>query len=182
MKDRCANHWEGIVNLAEGRESETARLHVQNCRECAAKLEQLRAMMSAAEVRYFNAPASAIASVKGLMQPAERRVFGLLRSTTAWSGARTAAQDFQIVAGEGGTQVRLMFSKVDEGWEVMGRTPAGEWNVEANGDILETSDDGRFSFIAPRLDSTGILMTGRETELVVPSAEELLSSESNGSD
>jgi hypothetical protein len=182
MRDRCADYWEGIVDIAEGRQSEPARLHLQSCGDCSEKLEQLHVMMAAGDLRYFDAPTNLIASVKGLMPQPERRVFSLLRSTTAWTGARTAAHDFQLVAGDGDTQVRLMFSKVDDGWEVMGRIPAGSWSVEADGQTVDLSDEGRFSFLAPGLDATGFTLIGSDTELVVPSAEELLSNEPHGSD
>lgn len=175
MRDRCANYWEGIVTLAEGGRDEAARHHVESCSECARKLEQLRIVMSVGDLKFYDAPASLIASAKGLMPAPERRPMSLLRSTTAWSGARAVAEDFQLVVGEADTQVRLMYSRAGNGWEVMGKAPSSGWSVEAGRHLVSIGVEGRFSFHADKLADTGFTLSGAEGEFYIPSAEELLS-------
>jgi hypothetical protein len=176
MRDRCANYWEQIVNLAEGKQEQAAREHVDSCPECARKLEQLQAAMRVGDMRFYDAPASLIANVKGLMPAPERKVVSLLRSTTAWSGARAVADDFQIVVGDEDTQVRLMYSRSGSNWEVMGRAPSSNWTAAAGGQELVVEEDGRFSFVAAKLSDTDLILSSPDGELFIPSAEELLSS------
>jgi len=176
MKDRCANYWDGIVNLAEGKVNESAQRHVETCAECSTKLEQLKTMMSVGDLRYYDAPPGLITRVKDMLPAPARRSANLLRSSIAWSGARAVAEDFQVVVGEGSTQIRMMYSRSGEGWEVMGRAPASYWSVRVNETDLPIEEDGRFSFHAAKLSETGLTLAGPEGELFIPSAEELLSS------
>jgi hypothetical protein len=175
MRDRCANYWDGIVTLAEGGQDEAARLHVESCTDCADQLRHLRQIMAVGGLRFFDAPANLIEDVKRMMPAPERIRLGLLRSTTAWSGARVVAEDFQIVVGEGSTQMRLMYERSGELWQVLGKAPSGEWTLESISGIASVGDEGRFSFEAPSLAETSFTLSGPEGELYVPSAEELLS-------
>src|SRR4051812_18744628 len=128
MKNRCADFWDGIVDLAEGRENAAASAHVEGCADCRMKLEELREIFAVGDLKFYSAPKAVIDAAKGLMQP-QRRVAGVFRSTLAFSGARTVAEDFQLVVGEGDTQTRLMFVHTGSGWEVLGRLPSGDWTV-----------------------------------------------------
>lgn len=181
MKDRCIDYWVGIVDLAEGREAPAALHHVERCEDCSHKLAELRTLMDVGRARYFDAPAHLIESVKQLMPQPERRFLRLLRTTTAWSGARAVAEDFQIVAGDESDQVRLMYSRGDKGWEVMGKAPSAHWSLEGPPHEVEIDEDGRFSFTAQSLSQTGFSLIGPGRELVVASAEEMLSSGSDSS-
>lgn len=180
MKDRCNDFWEGIVDLAEGREAPAALTHLQQCQDCSRKFAQLQSLMEVGKGRFFDAPSDLIESVKGLMPRPERRLLRLLHTTTAWTGARAAAEDFQIIAGDGEDQVRLMYSRTPKGWEVMGRAPSAEWAVVGLASQPEMASDGRFSFKVADLSKTGFFLIGPNAEWVVPSAEEMLSSGSDG--
>jgi hypothetical protein len=175
MKDRCADYWEAIVNLAEGRQDSTAREHLESCSECAEKLRQLQQIMALGDLRYFDAPAHLIQEAVDLMPVRERKVATLLRSTTAWSGARTVAEDFQIVVGGPAMQVRLMYSRSGDSWEVLGQAPSSEWLVRIGDEQLEVDGEGRFSFGVPTLAQSAFSLLGPEGEMLVPSVEELLS-------
>jgi hypothetical protein len=91
------------------------------------------------------------------------------------------AEDFQIVVGGEAMQLRLMYSHLGDGWEVLGRVPSGEWTVAAPESQVHMDAGGRFVLRAPDLGKTGFSLIGPERELVVPSAEEMLSSGSNDS-
>jgi hypothetical protein len=182
MRDPCADYWEDIVNLADGKPADGARDHLDACPECAEKLRQIQRVMSLGDLRFFDAPAGVIKSAKNLMSARERTVMGLVRSTTAWSGARTVSEDFQIVVGAPGTQVRLMYSRSGELWEVLGKAPGADWSVSTGDGIVDVDSEGRFSFQVPSLDDTGFTLSGADGDLVVPSVEELLSNGPSNSD
>jgi hypothetical protein len=169
--------WERVVDLAEGRSDADAERHVASCASCASKLESLREIMRLGDLRFFDAPAALVDSVKGMM-PAPRRL-PLMRSTLAWSGARAVAEDFQLVVGEGEEQIRLMYAHAGDGWEVMGRLPATDWEIARDGETIALDSDGRFTFTAKNLAETDFTLTGPAGELYVPAAEELLSREPN---
>src|ERR1041385_6023275 len=117
MIERCQDFWEGVVGLAEGREDPAARAHLDSCPACDKKLAQLRQILRLGGMRYYDAPGDLISSVKGMMPAPERRVAPLIRSTLAWSGARTVAEEFQLIVGVGDEQLRLMFVRSGSGWE-----------------------------------------------------------------
>jgi hypothetical protein len=181
MRDRCADYWEDIVNLAEGKPADGARQHLEACPECTEKLRQIQQVMALGDLRFFDAPAKLIKTAQKLLPTRERTVMGLLRSTTAWSGARTVSEDFQIVVGAPGTQVRLMYTRSGEHWEVLGKAPGPDWLVNTGDRAVDVDREGRFSFKVASLGDTGFTLSGADGELVVPSVEELLSNgPSNG--
>lgn len=180
MNKRCQELWEGVVELAEGRPSPEAAAHVETCASCAAKLETLREAMRLGDLRFFDASPALVEAAKAMM-PAPRRL-PLLRSTLAWTGARAVAEDFQLLVGEEALPIRLMFSRVSEGWEVMGRLPDATWKVLRAGDSVAVDGEGRFDFRAASLADTDFVVSGPGGDFTVASAEELLARGSNQRD
>jgi hypothetical protein len=177
MRKQCSAIWESVVELAEGRENREALSHVAGCAECATKLDQLKAAFALGDHRFYNAPASLVESAKALMLP-QKRVFGLLRTTLAGAGTRAISEDFQMVVGSDDLQVRLMYTREGQQWRVMGRLPGEGWSVDRPG--VTDEGDGRFSFDAADLASTGFELIGEEGAVVVPSAEEMLRDGTDG--
>ena len=175
MKERCSDFSEGIVSLAEGRDDASASLHIETCAACARKLEQLRRIVSVRETPFFAAPEEVIRQAKALLPPSQVGRARALRSTLAWSGSRAAPQDFQVVVSAGSQEMRVMYTRSEQGWTVLARTPASDWSGIREGRRLESDSAGRFSFHCGDLSESGFELTGPEGEFEVPSAEELLS-------
>ncbi|MEZ0324773.1 MAG: hypothetical protein ACAH95_02615 [Fimbriimonas sp.] len=174
MKRACADNWENIVELAEGRKNEAAQAHVESCVDCAKVYAQLKKMVSASERGIYAAPTELINRAIGLMPKPIRVRAGLLRTTLGLVGARAEADDFQIVVSVGDEQNRLMYVREQDGWEVIGRLPNGDWRIERSGEEIETDNTGRFSFKANDLEHTGFEFVGGSQVIEIPSAEELL--------
>lgn len=173
MKRNCSEYWERIVQLAEGTDDADARAHLESCEECRTKFGQLQEILAVRGARFFDAPSRLVADVKAAIPRRERRVATLLQSTLAWSGARAITEDFQVVVGQAENRTRLMYSRSEDRWEVLGRMPSSNWVALRDGQRL-SSGDGTFSFQAATLSDTDVTLIGPEGEVYVPSAEELL--------
>jgi hypothetical protein len=135
---------------------------------------QLLKIKKASARGFANAPEELISRAIGLMPQRLKVRAGLLRTTLGLAGARAEADDFQVVVSVADQANRIMFVREDDGWEVIGKVPSNDWQVERNGIILETDESGRFSFKSANLNETAFEMV-RGTETVeIPSAEELL--------
>lgn len=178
MKEHCAEFLEGLSDLAEGREDAKVAAHVQGCPDCSRRLEQLRQIISSARLTTYDAPEAAIRRAKDLMVP-QRRTFlaGLLNSTLATSGARIVAEDFQVVIEAEDATARLMYSRGPNGWDVLGRAPAGFHSVRRDDSDWPIEGSGRFSFRVSTLEETGFTLVSDDAEIVIPPAEELLGHE-----
>jgi hypothetical protein len=174
MKEKCSDYWERIVNLAEGGQDEIANRHVAGCVSCARKLQELRQILTVGKTPTFDAPLSLVATVKDMLPIGSSSRATLLRSTLAWSGARTVTEDFQLVVAVGKEQVRLMYLPLDSGWQVLGRLPSMDWSALKEGARVQGDSAGRFSFIASNLAQTDFKLAGPTGEVVVPSAQEML--------
>ena len=176
MRRNCSEFWEGIVAIAEGGTDDRAAQHVRTCAPCSAKLNELRSVFAVARAQFYDAPEDVVDRAKALMPARERRMMGLLRSTLAWTGARVVAEDFQIVVGSADIQARLMYTRSGAEWLVMGKLPSSDWSAVRAGDVLQSDEEGRFSFAVSDLADSAFELIGPAGELSVPSAEELLAS------
>jgi|GEM_PF-1293375 len=179
MRTDCARFEERLADLLEGRaDAETAQ-HVAACPACTDELARLRAMRSAFAHPWESAPADVIARLKGLMPSAPRRVARLL-SPLGLVGARTVADDIQVVVGDRDVSLRLMVRRQDEGYTVMARLPEGGWRVERGGEVEHIGD--RFRFLAEDLDATGFDLVCDDLRIEIPPLPRLMQDESEHPD
>ena len=173
MKRECQDIWESVVALAEGQANDRATAHLEGCEDCRRRFEQLQSMFAGLGLASFEVPPTLVQAAKSLMFGQAKRL-GLIRTSFQLSAARAPSQDFQAVYGGEGIEVRVMYSKVDQGWEVMGRTPAGEWRVEAEGSPVDSDEHGRFHFVVGSLDKSAFSLIGEHEACEIPSANEAI--------
>lgn len=181
MEQLCKQFETRLADLAEGKPDHDASAHVASCGDCAATLRQLQAMFHAASIPVIDAPQTLTDHAKAIMRakrPAP--IARLLGTSFSLAQARSVAQDFQLVVGAGEENVRLMFqARPDGSWDVTGRTPGAGWQVFRNGVNLETDQEDGFTFQSKKLDDTSFSLRLADSEISVPSAQELLDGDSS---
>jgi len=180
MRRDCGAYQERLLDLAEGRVDEAAFAHVQTCADCAEILRQYRAVLDAAAFEWTAAPTEAVRRAKDLMMPGhlpQRRSIARLLHSSLLAGARSAPDDIQLTVEAEGERVRLMYSRLATGWEVVGRVPNAGISAERDQGPLALDEAGRFSFAAPSEAQTGFALRGPEWIVEIPSLEELLSND-----
>ncbi len=176
MKRDCLDLWEALVQLAEGKENPEARKHLESCFICHKKFQQVQRLVSGMLVEHHEPPQQLSDWAKGLMPQKSVVRMGLLRTTLSLSGARSIAADFQSIYVDQDLEIRVMYSKVAEGWEVVSKLPFSEWLPSHESAPVETNESGRFRFVVPSLDETEFQLDHAGRRLVVPSGSEAVSS------
>lgn len=163
---------ERLVAMAEtGLDADLAR-HVESCSTCAALLARYQRMHKAAKQEWVSAPSSLIGAAKAML-PSTRRAFIAGRlGTSLLAGARGVPEEFQLVAGTEELPVRLLASREDNGWHVMGRFPAGNWAIESSHPAW--IEEGGFRLLVPSLRESEFTLVGADETLEFPSIETLL--------
>lgn len=174
MNLECRENWEGVVSLAEGQANDRASAHLEECESCRLRFHQLRSMMSGMETPEFEVPSSLVQAAKDLFV-GKRRKLGLIRTSLQLSSARAPKQDLQAVFGGEGIEIRVMYSKVEQGWEILGQAPSDHWRVEWEGGTVESDERGRFHFRVETLESSEFSLVGEMEAYEVPSASEAIS-------
>ncbi len=170
----CTRIWDGLVALASGKENEEAKLHLDGCPSCQARLAELTRAIQAMKRPEFDAPRDQIMMAVSLMPERQRQRFlaTLLGSSLATAGARAAlAESFQMTFQHDDVNLRLMYSKVDLGWEVMGRVP-DQWVADSDEGEIQADGEGHFTLVVSELDQTGFLLRRGDVEIQIPSARE----------
>lgn len=173
MKQICEGVWLELVELAEGKPNAAAVDHVGSCAGCQRKLTELQRVFAVAEQKHYAAPADVVNRAKSIFVPQVRR-FGLLSSSLQLIGARGAAEDFQAVYGLDSHEIRVMYSKVDAGWEVISRVPENTWKVSNGPNDVRREDDGHFFFLVRNLEESGFRISVDSLTLEVPNALEAI--------
>ena len=168
------------MELAEGKTQPEASAHLTTCPDCQAKFEELGRMLKGTAVPYFKAPASLLEAAKALMPVIQKRM-SLIRTSLQLSGARSENQDFQAVYGVDELEVRVMYSKVERGWDVIGQIPKAQWVVERGTKEIPVDTEGRFHFLTKTLDDSNFSLEGDQLRLEVPSATEAIRESGNDS-
>lgn len=172
--------WQGIVELSEGRPHSVALEHVASCSACARLLEQMKSIMDAVSVEFFDAPEQLIDSVIGLMPSRQERTrVGLIRSTLAFGSARADSDDFQVIVGHEEFSTRLMVVRNEQGWDIVGKLPEREWRIERDGVEVPLDADQRFSVEISDLSDSAFSISSNDMIFDVPSLEDLLRDGSN---
>jgi hypothetical protein len=174
MKRECRRLWEAIVDLAAGQSNIQAREHIDSCPNCRADFERLQAMFQAMQFESPDVPQNLVANAKAIM-PAKSIRMSLAKSSLQLTTARSANQDFQAIYAGEGIEVRVMYSKVDRGWEILGRMPDQVWGVEAEEIPIEVDEEGRFHFFADSLEQSRFTLYGSGAKYEIPNASEAIS-------
>lgn len=166
MKSNCRDYRDRLGDAAEGRADATLNAHLAECTMCTARVERMRAMIEASRFRLESAPSALIDSVKGLMTPKAHRVWATLVSTSRLAGARAEGDDFQAVYAHEGVTLRILATRTDDGWELMGRLPGDAWTVHANGEVEQ--EEGGFRVRTDNLETLELRVSHGESEIEIP--------------
>lgn len=122
-----------------------------------------------------DAPEAAIDRARALMQPAKEQFARLLRTTLGQVGARFTDPDaFQAIFEIGGEELRVMYSRIGEMWEVRGRVPVSSWTVTRAGRPVRLDADLGFIFSSHKLKNTGFEVDAGEGPLRIPSGQAMV--------
>lgn len=163
--------WPDLWEFAESGRGPDVQAHLSVCAECRRELAKAMQMVSALALRTDSAPAHLVTAAKRLMETPVRR-FSLVRTSLSALGARNAGSDFQAVFNLDETEVRVLYSKTDTGWEVVSKVPSAEATPLKGGVVLALDIDGRFHFEAKELGDTGFILATKGARLEVPSGAE----------
>lgn len=159
------------MDAAEGRSSPELAVHLESCTSCAELVRRYREIVVAAQIAWTSAPAELIQRAKNLM-PETRRVWIAQRlGASLAAGARGPADEFQVLVGTDELSIRLMATRIEKGWQLMGRLPEGEWEVDASFPIQV--DAKGFRFVVPSLEQSAFNLIGKDAVLQVPALSEL---------
>ncbi|AIE84744.1 anti-sigma factor family protein [Fimbriimonas ginsengisoli] len=172
MKESCRNYRSLLMDAAEGRPTPEVTRHLEECKSCSAAVERYREIVAAAKVAWTPAPADLIALVKNLI-PETRRVWTAARlGSSLAAGARGLGDEFQMSVGGGDLSIRIMATRSEAGWQLMGRLPEGEWSIDA--EVPAVVDANGFRFTVGALEESGFNLIGPDQILVVPAMSQLL--------
>jgi len=182
LKKSCREHAEALVEYAEGKlPAEATALHLNSCSDCQDRLAELRQIFAVMSTPRFSAPAAMVRAAKAIMTPRVASM-RLLRTSLQLSGARYTGQDFQAIFGHDESEIRVMYSPIDQGWEVTGRLPGSEWQVRRASEMLSTDSDGRFFFTTHSLAESGFTAISGGIQLEVPAGSTVTDSDETGGD
>lgn len=174
MSNPCPRHLERLISLAEGHPEPDLEVHVATCEGCAAGLTQFRRMIEAATRQSFAVPAHVRVEAITIAPSTLRRVVARVRSTSILAGARALPGDLQVAVDANGHDVRLMFSRQGNGWEVFGSLPGPDWHADREGHEIDRVGTERFRFVAPRADATAFCLRTEGVIVEIPHLEELM--------
>jgi hypothetical protein len=174
MKRECRPFWEGLIDLAEGRDNAAAAGHVAGCADCAVRLAEMQRVVAAAQGTWFTAPADAVERAKALMPMRPRRRAVLVGATLAGGFARSSTEDFQITLDLGGPKMRVMVAREAAGWSLVGQAPSEAWSVsDAQGDV-KSEAGGRFRILVSALGESAFVLRGPDYDVEVPAMSEMM--------
>lgn len=173
MKHECKQIWDGLVDLAEGRENPQAQAHLSTCSDCTAEFQQLQRILTATQIPTFKAPQHAIEMAMRLMPKRSRQRAVLLGQTFAASAARSGGKDAQLTFDVDGTAIRVMVSEEPSGWSVIGQVPSSDWAVSVGSADVRQDEEGRFQMLLGSLDEL-IVLSGPTLDVEIPPLAELL--------
>ncbi|CAN5517149.1 hypothetical protein BH11ARM1_BH11ARM1_06460 [soil metagenome] len=174
MRSECLRWSDALAALAEGRQDAEASIHVQGCVDCGRKVAQLRAMLASASLAMEDAPVEAISRAKRLMAPVFKRAT-LRQTTLGLVGARSSSDTFQAVFDVDSGSARVMYSKSESGWLILGQFSSGTCTIERDDLAISSDDEGRFTFESSELSDTAfILRYSEQPGFAFPSGQEIV--------
>jgi hypothetical protein len=173
MDTNCKEIWPALVMLAEGKDSPTAKTHVETCPNCRKELQSLTLIFAGLSAGHFEPPQEVVDLAKAIMPPRRVSVARLVSNSLVAGGAR-GAQDFQLAFEGEDMRARLHYEQIQKGWSVTGRVQSGiPFTLSAAGLVLETDEAGRFAFTAPDLSETAVELRREAGWIQIPSASEI---------
>jgi hypothetical protein len=173
MKRACKQIWEGLVDLAEGRESPEAKAHLATCSDCTLELDRLQRLVGAARHPTYQAPTDVKEMAARIMPRRQRRTAVLAHRTLAATAARSGGADAQMTFEVDGHSIRVMVTEEPSGWLVLGQGPSGDWQISSTGADAQRDEGGRFEIERADLNEP-ILLRGPEYDIEIPPLAELL--------
>ena len=172
----CKRFWDDWARLAAGETVAEARRHAQECPACAERLAQCERVVRAVRTPVEAAPHDLVVRAGAIMPRRPRLVARLLGNGLAMSGAarRGEVSDFALHVGVDGFSVRLQYTPVANGWEILGRAPTPDWSLSHEGGEVPCGASGRFRLVASSLGATSFVLRKDGAEIEVPSARELI--------
>jgi hypothetical protein len=170
--NECRIYRERLADAAEGRGDAEVILHIEGCAKCSELVRRYRQIFEAARHPWESAPAEQIAMAKSLIPSQRRLVIARRLGTSQLAGARGERDEFQILVGTESLSLRLMASREDGGWHLMGRFPQGEyspgdWTIESV--HRNWTEEEGFHIVVPSLTDCEFSLVGPDLTLQVPS-------------
>ncbi len=165
--------WESLVDLADGASRPQVDLLISQDSTLRKQFLDLKRMLDGLKLTQYSAPGELKKLAKSLMafQVLPMRC---IKSTLQLMGARSATQDFQVVYGNDLLELRVMYTKVDNGWEVMSKIPESSWSVSRDQKELSLDSNQRFQFISNSLENTCFSLQNLGLKLEIPNVSELI--------
>ena len=173
MNRHCSQYCNRLVDLLEGRPDAEATQHLEGCEFCRKRYQQLSKIMQGMAVEVVPAPSSLVLNAQEIVSSGFSRMT-FIRSSLQQAFARTTTEDFQAVFGSSDLELRVMYTKLDLGWEVVCRTPDPHWTVQHKGKALRVDDEGGVHFVSVTLEDTGFKLQRFDLKLEVPSGLEAI--------
>lgn len=147
MRGVCESYWEGLVDLAEGRENAGAAEHLGGCAACQGRVAMLQRMFHALAHPPASAPESWVESAISLF-PSSRSLRARLISTNfSLAGVRgRVAGDFHALFDIEGNEVRVFYRSTPAGWQVLGQAFPDVLLRRPSGQEIPLDTDHRFEF------------------------------------
>ena len=174
MNFPCPRFAERLVSLAEGIADPAVEAHVVVCVGCAEALTHYRTILTVAQRQAVTVPISVVEAAKAIMPSQRRVVLARLVRSSMVAGARAVPADLHVSLDADGTPMRVMYTRRESGWDVLGTLPGPDWHAERDLGGIDRASEGRFAFLAARLEATGFRVANREVSVVIPPIEELL--------
>lgn len=170
MKKACEPYLEGVADLASGRENPAAQQHVEGCADCARQLSQLSLAVQSLAVSESDAPADLVHNAVSLMPKKQPLFARLTASTLQAAGVRAiqSAEAFQLRYEAGGVDVRLMYARDKDGWDIIGRVSESGWEILGPQGPVDLKSDRSFQFRVTRLEESEFEMIRGDTMIQIP--------------
>jgi len=168
-KQACSRFREELVGIAFGEKHPEALEHLEECSQCAERLEHFKRIVSTGKIPRRNAPKDALEKAKDIFRQTKVQRAKLVTSTLAIEGVRAVEQgSFQNIYSWEDHRIRVMYVRTEKGWEVIGNLPSKEWRAKARGKRIEPDEALRFSFLAKELKQTAFTLEGPGIILEIP--------------
>lgn len=173
MNFPCPRFAERLISLAEGASDPAVEAHMATCPGCSEAFQQFRSIVQVAQRQAFAVPVSVVEAAKSIAPATRRTVMARLIRSNAVAGARAIPADLHVALDADGHPMRVMYTRRETGWDVMGTLPGPDWCAEREHKPIDCNED-RFTFLASRLEATGFRVSNRNSVVIVSPIEEML--------
>jgi hypothetical protein len=174
MNRACRAIWESLIELAEGKSSPVAEAHVAHCANCSESLAELRQLFSAGRTEWHAAPMEVVDRAYSIMPQRERRRAVFVSQSFGTAFARSGEGDFQMTFSVDGSPMRLLVSREQTGWSLVGQVPTDGWSVGPGHSDVRQDMEGRFRIHVRRLEDSAFVLRGPFHDVEIPAITEFL--------